>query len=190
MNDKQFNASLVKALGMVGKGFTALQQVIEQALAYAIERQEAGHGADFRRVSEIIVASTAAKGINTQRLTDYIKVCIVDSDGQPATGWNQKESALKLLKKGTVVSVPSYATRGDWFNYGKQEQPKDDFSFSKALEQAIKKAEKADQEGKLTPADHALLAAIRSARMQAVLLDAPAPAGTLSATDAAAAGVC
>ena len=191
MNDKQFGSALVKAMTAVGKGFTAVQQLIDAALEYAIERQNEGHGADFRRLSAIATAAITAKGINSQRLQDYIKASVVDINGQSAIGWDQKDIAFKLLAKGTVVSVPSFATRGTWFDYGKPETTKDDFSFSKALEQAIKKAEKADADGKLTPADHALLAAIRSARMQAVLLDQPAvPKGKLSPEDAAAAGVC
>jgi hypothetical protein len=175
MNDKQFGSALVKAMTAVGKGFTAVQQLIDAALEYAIERQNEGHGADFRRLSAIATAAITAKGINSQRMQDYIKVCVVDINGAPAIGWNQKDSTFKLLVKGTVVSVPSFATRGTWFDYGKPEAPKDDFSFSKALEQAIKKAEKADTEGKLTPADHALLAAVRSARLQTAL-DTPASA--------------
>lgn len=176
MNDKQFSTNVTKAFAVVGKGFTAVQQVIDAALLYAVERQEAGHGADFRRLSTIHVIAISTKGINSERVADYIKASVIDINGASAIGWNVKEQQFKLLKKGTVVSVPSVETRGNWFDYGKPQAQKDDFNFDKLFSAFLTKVEK--NADKLTPEQAALVSSIRANRTSIRMGDTEAGVAT------------
>lgn len=163
LTEKGFAGLLGKIRRAEGTMRSLVQEAVEDALAYAIDRQEQGHGLDLRRLSQIQVETTSMKSINSQRLSDYIKTCCVDINGVSAIGWNQKESAYKLLKKGTIVSVPSIDTRGAWYDYGKVQEVKDDFNFSKKLASLLAQAEK--HVDKLSEEDAALLRAVRSAKL-------------------------
>lgn len=162
LSDKGFAGLIGKIQRAEGTMRSLVQDAIEDALAYAIERQTAGHGLDLRRLSQLQVATKSMKSINSQRLSDYTKTCLVDSDGKPCIGWHDKESAYKLLKKGTVASLPTLETRGTWFNYGKEQEVKDDFDFTKRLNSLLAQAEK--HSDKLSDADRELIKLLRSGR--------------------------
>lgn len=162
LTEKGFTGLIGKIQRAEGTLRSLVQEAIEDSLAYAVERQDAGHGLDLRRLSALQVATTAMKSINSQRLSDYLKTCLVDSDGKNAIGWNQKEAAYKLLKKGTVVSLLSLATRGNWFDFGKVESLNDDFNFNKLLNALLTKAEK--HLDKMSDEDKALVASLRATR--------------------------
>lgn len=162
LTEKGFSGLLGKIQRAEGTLRALVQDAIEDSLAYAIDRQEQGHGLDLRRLTTLQTATVGMKSINSQRLSDYVKASVVDSDGKSAIGWNQKENCYKLLKKGTVVSVPSLATRGNWFDFGKVEKLADDFDFGKKLNALLTAAEK--HADKLTDADKALIAQLRASR--------------------------
>lgn len=162
LTEKGFTGLIGKIQKAEGTLRSLVQEAIEDALGYAVERQDSGHGLDLRRLSALQVATTSMKSINSQRLSDYLKTCLVDSDGKNAIGWNQKEAAYKLLKKGTVVSLLSLATRGNWFDFGKVESLNDDFDFNKLLNSLLTKAEK--HMDKMSEEDKALVASLRATR--------------------------
>lgn len=162
LTEKGFAGLLGRIVRAEGTMRSLVQEAIEDALAYAIDRQEQGHGLDLRRLSALQVSTIKMKSINSQRLSDYIKASMVDINGKSSIGWNQKDSAYQLLKKGTVVSVPSFDTRGNWFDFGKESAPKDDFDFSKRLNSLLTLAEK--HADKLSEDDKALIAVLRANR--------------------------
>lgn len=165
LTEKGFNGLIGKIQRAEGTLRSLFQDALEDALAYAIDRQDQGHGLDLRRLSIVQLTAKGMKSINNQRLSDYIKTCLVTIDGKTAIGWNDKENQYKLLTKGTVASVPSFETRGTWFDFGKPEKVKDDFNFSKSLDNFLKQVMKHEQE--LAPEDMTIINAIRSARQQA-----------------------
>lgn len=182
LTEKGFAGLLTKIRRAEGTMRSLVQEAVEDSLAYAIDRQEQGHGLDLRRLSQVQNETATMKSINSQRLSDYIKTCLLDSDGKSAIGWNQKEGAYKLMKKGTVVSLPSFETRGTWFDYGKVQEVKDDFNFGKKLAALLAQAEK--NSDKLSPEDAELLRQVRLAKPTITM-----PSHGLTPADAAAAGV-
>lgn len=190
LTEKGFTGLIGKIQRAEGTLRALVQEAIEDALAYAIDRQTEGHGLDLRRLTALQTATASMKSINSQRLSDYLKTCLVDIDGKNAIGWNQKEQAYKLLKKGVTVSLLSFETRGTWFDFGKVEKLTDDFDFGKLLASLLTKAEK--HINKLTPEDQQLVRTLRAARTTIRMQDKPTaalPEG-MSAADAAAAGAC
>lgn len=190
LTEKGFTGLIGKIQRAEGTLRALVQEAIEDALSYAIDRQTEGHGLDLRRLTALQTATTSMKSINSQRLSDYLKTCLVDIDGKNAIGWNQKEQAYKLLKKGTTVSLLSFETRGAWFDFGKVEKLTDDFDFGKLLAGLLTKAEK--HMDKLSPEDQELVRTLRSTRTAIRMGDKPTaalPEG-MSAADAAAAGAC
>lgn len=190
LNEKGFASLIGKIQRAEGTLRSLVQDAIEDALSYAIDRQTEGHGLDLRRLSQLQVATTSMKSINSQRLSDYLKTCLVDIDGKNAIGWNQKENQYKLLKKGTQVSLLSFETRGTWFDFGKVEKLNDDFDFNKLLNSLLTKAEKhMDQ---MSEADRELVRTLRATRQTIRMQDKPTaamPTG-MPAAEAAAAGAC
>lgn len=190
LTEKGFTGLIGKIQRAEGTLRSLVQEAIEDALAYSIDRQTEGHGLDLRRLTALQTATASMKSINSQRLSDYLKTCLVDIDGKNAIGWNQKEQAYKLLKKGTTVSLLSFETRGNWFDFGKVEKLTDDFDFGKLLAGLLTKAEK--HMDKLSPEDQQLVRTLRASRTTIRMQDKPTaalPEG-MSATDAAAAGAC
>lgn len=162
LTEKGFSGLIGRIQRAEGTLRNLFQDAIEDALAYAVDRQTLGHGLDLRRLTIVQTTAKAMKSVNNQRLSDYLKTCLLDINGKTAIGWNEKEQQYKLLTKGTVVSLPSIETRGKWFDFGKPEKIKDDFDFSKSLDNLLKQAAK--HEAALSPADQAIINAIRSAR--------------------------
>lgn len=190
LTEKGFTGLIGKIQRAEGTLRALVQEAIEDALAYSIDRQTEGHGLDLRRLTALQTATASMKSINSQRLSDYLKTCLVDIDGKNAIGWNQKENQYKLLKKGTAVSLLSFETRGTWFDFGKVEKLTDDFDFGKLLAGLLTKAEK--HMDKLSPEDQQLVRTLRAARTTIRMQDKPTaalPEG-MSAAEAAAAGAC
>jgi hypothetical protein len=180
LTEKGFSGLLGKIQRAEGTMRSLVQEAVEDSIAYAIDRQDQGHGLDLRRLSTLQAATKAMKSINSQRLSDYIKTCLVDSDGKPCIGWNEKEACYKLLKKGTIASAPSIDTRGTWFDFGKAETIRDDFNFTKRLNALLAQAEK--HSDKLSDADRDLIKVLRAGRTTITM-------GGLTPAEAAAAGV-
>jgi hypothetical protein len=167
LTEKGFSGLLVRIQRSEGTLRQLVQDAVEDSLAYAIDRQDQGHGLDLRRLSVLQSMTTKMKSISNQRLSDYIKSCLVDGNGKSCIGWHDKEQQYKLLTKGTVASLPTLETRGVWFEFGKAEKPKDDFNFGTRLAALIKLAEK--HEDKLSDADKVIINSIRSARLESSL---------------------
>lgn len=173
LTEKGFTGLLGKIQRAEGTLRSLVQEAIEDSLSYAIDRQTAGHGLDLRRLTALQLATTSMKSINSQRLSDYLKTCLVDIDGKNAIGWNQKEQAYKLLKKGTTVSLLSFETRGTWYDFGKVEKLNDDFDFGKLLASLLTKAEK--NIDKLSPEDQQLVRTLRASRTTIRMGDSQVP---------------
>lgn len=171
LTEKGFAGLMGKIKRAEGTLRDLIQQAIEDSLGYAIDRQSNNHGLDLRRLSTLQTEVRGMKSVSGQRLSDYIKTCLVDINGASCIGWNEKEQQYKLLKKGTVASLKAYETRGAWYEFGKPEAPKDDFDFSKRLNALLAQAEK--HADKLSEQDRQLIASLRSARMGISMGTAP-----------------
>lgn len=167
LTEKGFNGLIGRMLKAEGTLRQLVQDALEDSLAYAIDRQVQGHGLDLRRLSMVQTTAQQMRSVNGQRLSDYIKTCLLDANGKGAIGWNEKEQQYKLLTKGTVAVLPTFEQRGAWFDFGKEQKPKDDFSFDKLLANLLKQVDKHSDE--LSDADKIIVNAIRSARLSTVV---------------------
>ena len=149
MTEKSFNAAVKDVFAGVQARQVQIHQLLTIAFSKAQTKRDDGTTVDdFRWISTILGTAIETKGLNSQRMAEWIKSCVTSPDSPAPLSWDQKTKQLKKSKSGIRLV---YNVTGTWFDFGKEDNVTKAFDFAAGLQAFLNKAAKAYSEGTMTP---------------------------------------
>ena len=155
MTDGSFNKAVQTTFDGISARQSQLHQLLIIAFAKAQTERTADDGTvsttdDFRWLSTILAKAIETKGLNSKRMADWVNSCVSSPDSASPLKWDTKTNQLKKSKAGITLV---YNITGTWYEHGKPDKIDEAFKFTAVLEQMMKRASKAYNDGTMSDAD-------------------------------------
>lgn len=148
MTEKSFNAAVRDVFAGVQARQLQIHQLLQVAFAKAqVKRDDGSTVDDFRWLSTILSTAISTKGLNSQRMAEWIKSCVTSPDSPAPLSFDSKTNQLKKSKAGIRLE---YNVKGTWFDYGKPDDVTKAFDFAAGLKSLLSRAAKAYADGTMS----------------------------------------